>query len=48
MDRAASSDSELLTPNASGPAPSDGAHPAGENGTENGAAPTATSGDENS
>ncbi|HEX7978795.1 MAG TPA: glycogen/starch synthase [Gemmatimonadaceae bacterium] len=44
MDRAASSDTELLTPNASGPAPSDGAHPAGENG----AASTATSGDENS
>jgi len=55
MDRAAASpDTELLTPDASGPAPSDGAHPAGENGAEpgaeNGAAPntTTTSGDENS
>jgi starch synthase len=49
MDRAAaSSESELLTPNASGSAPSDGAHPAGENGAANGAAPNATPGDENS
>jgi len=53
MDRAASPDTELLTPDASGPAPTDGAHPAGENGAangvENGAAPNATtSGDENS
>ena len=44
MDRAASSDSELLTPDASGPAPSNGAHAAGENG----AASNATSGDEDS
>jgi len=48
MERAASPDTELLTPDTSGPAPSDGAHPAEENGAENGAAPRTTSGDENS
>src|SRR5690349_15867362 len=33
MDRAAASpDTELLTPETSAPAPSDGAHPTGENG----------------
>jgi hypothetical protein len=49
MDRAAASpDTELLTPDTSGSAPSDGAHPSGENGAENGAAPTTTTGDENS
>ena len=46
MDRAPSSDTELLieTPSVSGPASTDGGHPAGENGT----ASSTTSGDENS
>jgi starch synthase len=57
MDRAAASpDTELLTPETSAPAPSDGAHPTGENGVsstatasdENGASSPATTGDENS
>jgi len=44
MDRAATSDTELLTPNTSGPASPDEAHSAGENG----AASSTTEGDENS